>query len=89
MQNPYSPEIVTLDAPHYVDMSEIIHSILPAGRKVGERFMKASPTYDSQAHAQREITRHLAELGPKDDAYRRVVEIGTGTGMLKRVIDER
>lgn len=89
MQNPYSPEIVTLDAPHYVDMSEIIHSILPAGRKVGERFMKASTTYDSQAHAQREITRHLAEMSPEDGIYRRVVEIGPGTGMLTRIIDEK
>lgn len=88
-QNPYSPEIVTLDAPHYIDLSEIIHSILPSGSKVGERFMKASATYDSQAHAQREITLHLAAMGQTDTPIRRVIEIGPGTGMLTRLIDER
>ena len=80
---------MTLDAPHYIDLSEIIHSILPSGSKVGERFMKASATYDSQAHAQREITLHLAAMGQTDTPIRRVIEIGPGTGMLTRLIDER
>lgn len=86
--HPSSPEIIELEAPHYVDLQPIIRSILPSGDKVGERFHKALPTYNSQATAQRKIAEHLTRLCPEGNLHR-IIEIGPGTGLFSRMITRK
>lgn len=83
--HPSSPEIIEIEAPHYVDLQPIVRSVLPSGEKVGERFHKALPTYNSQATAQRKIAEHLTRLCPTGTQHR-VIEIGPGTGLFSRMI---
>lgn len=81
--HPSSPDIIDIESPHYVDLQPIINGLLPAESKVGERFRRASGTYDSEAYAQKRIADHLAAMCPEKRSGR-VVEIGPGTGLLTR-----
>lgn len=88
LENPFHPEIVTLHSPHYVDLFPIIKGILPSGKKIGERFRKAIPTYDAQASAQKTIAKRLTELSP-ESGLDNIVEIGPGTGLFTRMISRK
>lgn len=85
------PEIVALkDTPHYIDLNAIISAALPAKEKVGERFHKALPTYDSQAVAQRTIAERLTDFpGRVQLTPRRILEIGAGSGIFTREFTRR
>lgn len=85
--HPSRPEIVEADAPHLIPLPAIVKGALPACGKVGRRFLKALPTYDRQAAAQRAIASALAaDIMRKAEAgeLRNVVEIGPGSGLLTR-----
>ena len=75
------PEIVMLEANHYVDLNCIVQGAVPAKEKIGARFRKALPTYDSQASAQKEIAKHLLNMIPAI-SVRDVIEVGPGTGIF-------
>lgn len=53
---------------------------------VRRRFARAAATYDAHAEAQQRICRHLVEMLPDDELgrFRRVLEIGCGSGGLTR-----
>lgn len=87
-ENPSEPEIITLPTPHYVDLLPIIKGILPSGEKIGDRFRKATSTYDDQAFAQRKIAESLTKLCP-ECKLDKIVEIGPGTGLFTRMIAEK
>lgn len=86
--NPFHPEIVTLDSPHLTDLLPIIKTVLPSGEKIGERFKKAIHTYDAQAYAQRKIAEFLADFCPCH-RLENIVEIGPGTGLFTKMIAEK
>lgn len=53
---------------------------------VRRRFARAAATYDAHAEAQRRICHHLVDMLPVDEPgrFRRVLEIGCGSGCLTR-----
>ena len=84
------PEIVHLDAPHYVDLHRIIVSAVPAKESIGKRFHKALATYDKQAVAQRAIARRLVDFpGGVTVRPAKVLEIGVGSGIFTKLFADR
>lgn len=81
-----SPAIISLDAPHYVDLQKIINDITPDLDRIGHRFEEAIPTYEENAEAQNRIVERLVTLLPEDATLKAVnlLEIGTGSGILAR-----
>ncbi|MDE5876561.1 MAG: DUF452 family protein [Muribaculaceae bacterium] len=81
-------EIINLKAPHFIELSKIVHSVIPDTERVAHRFHKALPTYDKAAEAQRLIARRLADMAvkaaPKSRSLR-VLEIGVGSGLFSRM----
>lgn len=84
-----TPQIIELDAPHYVDLLTIIKATLPHQERIGQRFKKALPTYDDTAAPQKTISNYLIKLlaDKKEllncrDHFENVLEIGPGTGFL-------
>ncbi len=81
-------ETFSLKAPHFIDLAEIIHSVIPDTERVAHRFHKALSTYDSAAEAQRLIANRLADMAveaaPKNRSLR-VLEIGVGSGLFSRM----
>jgi len=75
-------------APHFVDMAALVSGIIAERASVGEKFRKALPSYDSHADAQKKIARHLADLIPQG-SYRKVLEIGAGSGLFSSMFAER
>lgn len=72
---------------HLVDFQKLIDDYLADKELIGSRFSNASPTYNTQATVQRKVASRLArkadDLIPADRRKRaRVLEIGTGAGML-------
>lgn len=84
-QNSSSPEIITLDAPHYIDFEKIIKGSLPSKSSVGKQFFKALTTYDDHAVAQKTIAARLLRLIERAVTENgRIIEIGPGTGIFTR-----
>ena len=81
-----SPQIISLDLPHYVHLQKIINEITPDIKKIAKRFGEALPTYDDNAEAQRPIVDHLFSMLSENDAadIHDVLEIGSGSGLLSR-----
>ncbi len=89
--DPAQPQIINLDAPHYVHLQRIIDEITPDLSKIGRRFERAVNTYDSNASAQRIIVDKLVGMLPPeaDKTVVKMLEIGTGSGMLTRRLVDR
>lgn len=79
-------EIFRLDAPHYIDLKNIVDSTIPDMDKVGRRFAESLDTYDSSAGAQANLAVRLAAVieSMHRPAGQRLLEIGQGSGMLTR-----
>lgn len=86
---PLGPEIMTADAPHFIDLNEVVCGAVPCRNKVGQRFRKAVPTYDSSASAQRRAAESLVEAIPSASSAGRVLEIGPGSGLLTQMLGRR
>ncbi|MDE6329680.1 MAG: DUF452 family protein [Muribaculaceae bacterium] len=86
-ENP-RPQIVVLDAPHYVHLQSVIDTITPDIAHIGRHFAKALPTYDENADAQRLIIDRLVEMLPAERLPKcaAMLEIGVGSGMLTRAL---
>lgn len=75
-----------MQAPHLIDLQDIVvHTIIDTS-KVGERFTRSLDTYSSHAHAQRIIAENLAAMlaGSAPADCREVIELGSGTGLFTR-----
>lgn len=76
--------LVELNAPHYVDMADVIRSSIPEVNCIGQRFTKAEATYDNEAVVQRHMAEDLKKLflrkHPADKGH--FLEIGAGTGLF-------
>ncbi|MDE6578383.1 MAG: DUF452 family protein, partial [Muribaculaceae bacterium] len=86
------PEIVFLKDSHFINLENLIKTIVPSKEKVSLRFRRAVPTYDSNAHAQRFIATRLVELiAAKFPNLKseNVLEIGCGTGIFTKLFAER
>lgn len=79
-----APRISEIDALHFTDIGKIIRASLPDCEKVGKRFHKALDTYDTEATAQTIIAEKLAKMCTKATTFRRVAEIGPGSGIFTR-----
>lgn len=88
---PSRPQIIDLDAPHYVHLQSIINENTPNLTKIGSRFERAVGTYEANASAQKMIIDNLIAMLPSeaDKSVRSMLEIGTGSGMLARCLAER
>ncbi|MDE5796354.1 MAG: DUF452 family protein [Muribaculaceae bacterium] len=85
-------EIVNVKAPHFIELTEIIHSVIPDTERVAHRFHKALPTYDKAAEAQRLIAQHLTNMAVKVAPKNRrlnVLEIGVGSGLFSHMYADR
>lgn len=79
-------ELITLkDGNHYVDLENVIDTFLPDPTKVGQRFANAVQTYEASACAQRQIASCLCNLIPAGE-YKKMLEVGSGSGLLSRMI---
>lgn len=81
-------EIVNVKAPHFIELTEIVHSVIPDTERVAHRFHKALPTYDKAAEAQRLIARHLTDMAVKAAPKNRslnILEIGVGSGLFSHM----
>lgn len=91
MEKAWEKENVTIEKIedyHFPDFHKIISIVIPNKNKIGRRFFEAGKTYDRQAVIQKEIAGHLAELIERYGAEQggRVLEIGSGTGFLTRLL---
>lgn len=86
--HPSNPEIKHLDKPHYIDLYNVVKGVIPAFRKVGERFRRALTTYDDKAVAQKRIASHLADMMP-GQKIEKALEIGPGSGLFTTLFAER
>ncbi|MDE5584725.1 MAG: DUF452 family protein [Muribaculaceae bacterium] len=83
-------EIVSLRAPHAVDMASIVKDCLPDTKAIGDGFSRAGKTYNNSAVVQEEICRKIGDIivstqrkgNIKVDS---VLEIGVGQGLLTEV----
>lgn len=84
--NEAHPQIIQLDAQHYVDLQTIVKEITPNTDKIAKRFSHAVPTYDENAAAQRIIIDRLVNMLPEErkNGLHSLLEIGVGSGMLSR-----
>lgn len=87
--SPFEPEIVSIDAPHYIPLKSLVDGVIPFRERVGERFKKAMATYDSTASVQLRVARNLSELLPNDSATDNLLEIGPGSGILCKELSKR
>lgn len=84
-QHEMKPEIIHLEAPHFINVAQIVRSVIPDLGKVGRRFHEAAPTYDHEASAQKSIATRLCSLIESRFSKReglRILEIGPGTGVF-------
>lgn len=86
--------IVMCDAPHMLDISRILDRYIIDKERVGERFEVGLALYERNAPVQQRLAGELAQAverccGREHIARRgcRVLEIGSGTGMLSRRLD--
>lgn len=79
-------QIVRLNMPHYVKISDIVKSVIADTEKVSKRFEKASVSYDAHAIAQYSIAVKLAGMAREmhPDIGGKILEIGCGTGLFTR-----
>lgn len=86
--HPCRPEIMHLDAPHYIDIANVVKGAIPSYPKVGERFRRALATYDGNAAAQKTIANRLLKLMP-EKRIGKALEIGPGSGLFTSLFSER
>jgi dethiobiotin synthetase len=72
---------------HFIDFAKLIAQRVIDKQLVGERFAAASSSYNSNADVQRSVAGRLVEMARQtlagiDCANRRLLEIGSGCGML-------
>lgn len=84
-------KVIKLEAPHYIDLQEIIRHTIIDVERVGKRFSRSLDTYDAHSHAQRLIAGRLSEfMQPFMPASTgKAVEIGCGTGNFTREWSQR
>lgn len=86
--NPFQPQIITVDLPHYIDLSKIVGSSVPHIEVIGRNFHKALPSYSHNATAQRNIMNVLVDMIP-EKLYADVLEIGPGSGDFSKSFSSR
>lgn len=77
------------DAAHAVDFQRVIDSVFVDKSLVGERFGEASATYDAAAGVQRQVAARTASIVESNLPGRKslsVLEIGSGSGMLSKLV---
>lgn len=81
--------LLTIEAPHMVDFQAVIDRSIVAKDAMARRFADSAATYDANAAIQRGIAVCLADMWAINGCMGAdgvVVEIGTGTGQLSRLI---
>lgn len=81
-------EIFSLKGGHFIDLKKIILSTIPNPERVGKRFLKALPTYNKHAVAQRNIAQVLTsklQSYLKSRKISSILEIGHGSGIFSRL----
>lgn len=82
--------IEKLKGPHFVDLFRIIRHSVPDLSKVAQRFSDAETTYNNHAVAQKDmIAMLLSSISGIIPSGGKILEIGSGTGMLTKEIIER
>lgn len=91
LTDPAQPDIINLDAPHYIHLQKVIDEVTPDLPKIGERFQRAVPTYEANASAQQQIIDNLIDFLPEsaDKSVKSMLEIGTGSGLFTRALTQR
>ncbi len=95
--HPSNPQVIKVDAPHYLDLFPIIRAAIPQHNIIGKRFHKALPTYNEFASPQETIAENLINLlnnennenNENTDNIDNILEIGPGTGFMTHRIAER
>ena len=87
-----SPDTVTVavNAPHAVDIAEIIRDCIPDTVEIGESFERARTTYGDNAVIQSEICDRMGDalrsvLKDSDRIVHSLLEIGVGGGLLTKI----
>lgn len=80
-------DIVETEAPHYMDLNEIVGATLIDYRRLGDKFRKSASTYETYATPQRRVALVLAEMlcHRQWKEGMRMLEIGQGTGIFTRL----
>lgn len=85
----YAYRVTEIDAPHLPPFSSIIARVAVDKDTVAARFSRATATYTAAATVQQRVAETLVGMIPSFTAAPRVLEIGTGTGILTRLLDSR
>lgn len=85
----HAVKVTTVDGPHLPDFAAILARVAVDKPLVGRRFAKAASTYESGAVVQRSVAARLARmLRGIVPAGADVLEIGPGTGVLTRMLQD-
>lgn len=77
------------DAPHYVDLQQVVDETVINIPRAGKRFQRSVPTYSNHAEAQKRIATILSDKAASLFSNKRIesmLEIGCGTGELTRAL---
>lgn len=85
---------VFIDAPHMVDIQRIIDHFILDKQRVGERFATGLKSYEHEAGVQAQVVERMAAMMVQNGidcrmatSGCRVLEVGSGTGSLSRILD--
>lgn len=73
--------VLVSDEPHFPSFVRLLNKYVMDKQLVSAKFSGAMNTYDSHAHVQQSIARHIAELLPPLSDID-LLEVGSGTGIL-------
>lgn len=90
-KHPLSPQIIKVNAGHYIPLQKIIEEVTPNLERIGNHFEKALVSYDDNADAQHIIAENIIQLIPDSHigSPLDILEIGPGSGLLTRQLGEQ
>lgn len=83
-------KVVEIEAPHFIDLQNVIERTIVDTGRVAARFNRAMHTYSAHAHAQRLIAERLMELAfQRRCEVQNLIEVGPGTGLFTALWQHR
>lgn len=81
-----TPEIIRLEAEHYVNLQRVIDDITPDLKGIAKHFGEALTSYEAEAVAQHQVVEKLMNILSETDCsnIHSMLEIGTGSGLFSR-----
>lgn len=85
----YPVAITTNQSEHLPDFQNIINTVIRDKLLIGQRFGASQATYDKYAEVQTYTAQHLMKIWKSSSEIKNIVEVGSGSGILSKMIAEK